>query len=157
MRQPDSSERAFQGDFIRVDVERWPGIGTYEVVRRPDAAAVLPVTPEGDVLLVKQFRPPLRQELTEIPAGLLDVAGEDALSCAARELYEETGYRHETIEFLAGFFSSAGSSDEYSTCSWPGPPRPRLGSPKPGYSCCDYPSDRWSRPRRRAGYATPRR
>lgn len=113
MRRPDSSETAYKGDFIQVDVESWPSIGRYEVVRRRDAAAVLPITPDGDVLLVKQFRPPVRQELTEIPAGLLDVEGEDALSCAARELLEETGYRHETIEFLGGFYSSAGSSDEY--------------------------------------------
>jgi ADP-ribose pyrophosphatase len=113
MRLPDASETAYQGDFVQVDVESWPDIGRYEVVKRRDAAGVLAVTPQGDVLLVKQFRPPIRQELTEIPAGLLDVEGEDALTCAARELLEETGYRHETIEFLAGFYSSAGSSDEY--------------------------------------------
>jgi ADP-ribose pyrophosphatase len=113
MRLPDESQTAYRGDFIQVDVERWPEIGRYEVVKRQDAAAVLPITPEGDVILVKQFRPPIRQELTEIPAGLLDIEGEDALTCAARELLEETGYRHESIDFLGGFYSSAGSSDEY--------------------------------------------
>jgi ADP-ribose pyrophosphatase len=113
MRLPDASQTAYRGDFIQVDVERWPEIGRYEVVKRRDAAAVLPITPEGDVILVKQFRPPIRQELTEIPAGLLDIEGEDALTCAARELLEETGYRHESIDFLGGFYSSAGSSDEY--------------------------------------------
>jgi len=74
---------------------------------------VLPVTPAGDVLLVRQFRPPPRQSLIEIPAGVLDREGEDALTCAARELFEETGYRHETIEFLGGFFTSPGFTDEY--------------------------------------------
>jgi len=74
---------------------------------------VLPVTPSGEVLLVRQFRPPARQVLTEIPAGLLDVAGEDPLSCAARELFEETGFRHEAIEFLGGCYPSAGATDEY--------------------------------------------
>ena len=83
------------------------------MVKRRDAAAVLPITPDGDVILVKQFRPPIRQGLTEIPAGLLDIEGEDALTCAGRELLEETGYRHTSIEFLGGFYSSAGSSDEY--------------------------------------------
>jgi ADP-ribose pyrophosphatase len=113
MRAPVTSRSAYQGEFVQVDVESWPDIGAYEVVKRLDAAAVLPITPEGDVILVKQFRPPIRRELTEIPAGLLDIEGEDALSCAARELWEETGYRHETIDFLGGFYSSAGSSNEY--------------------------------------------
>ena len=65
------------------------------------AAAVLPLTARRPgAVLVKQFRPAVRQVLTEIPAGLLDVEGEDALTCAARELFEETGYRHTAIEFL---------------------------------------------------------
>ena len=106
--------------FLTVDVEAWPGIGRHEVVRHPGAAAVLPVTPTGDVLLVRQFRPAVRQALTEIPAGLLDVEGEDALTCASRELFEETGYRHETIEFLGGYYSSAGFTDEYVHLFWRG-------------------------------------
>ena len=113
MPEPTSVRRAFAGHFLSVDLEDWPGIGAYEVVRHPGAAAVLPITPGGDVILVRQFRPPARQVLTEIPAGLLDVAGEDAITCAARELFEETGYRHETIEFLGGCYPSAGSTDEY--------------------------------------------
>ena len=64
-------------------------------------------------MLVRQFRPAIRSTLTEIPAGLLDVDGEDALTCAIRELFEETGFRHETIEFLGGYYSTAGFSDEY--------------------------------------------
>jgi ADP-ribose pyrophosphatase len=118
MPEPSATRREFAGRRISVDVEEWVGVGTYEIVRHPGAAAVLPITPSGDVLLVKQFRPPVRQTLTEIPAGLLDVEGEDALSCAARELFEETGYRHETIEFLGGYYSSAGSTDEYVHLFW---------------------------------------
>ena len=112
MPEPSHTRTAYQGGWVRVDVEEWPGVGSYEVVRRHDAAAVLALTPGGDVLLVRQFRPPVRQQLVEIPAGLLDVEGEDAVSCASRELFEETGFRHESIEFLGGFYSSAGSSDE---------------------------------------------
>ena len=67
---------------------------------------------------MKQFRPPVRQTLTEIPAGLLDVDGEDALTCAARELFEETGYRHREIEFLGGYYASAGFTDEYVHLFW---------------------------------------
>jgi ADP-ribose pyrophosphatase len=113
MPEPRHTKTVYEGGWVRVDVEEWPGVGSYEVVRRRDAAGVLAVTPEGDVLLVRQFRPPVRQHLTEIPAGLLDVDGEDALACASRELFEETGFRHESIEFLGGFYSSAGFSDEY--------------------------------------------
>jgi ADP-ribose pyrophosphatase len=98
---------------IRVEIEEWGLPYRNEVVRHPGAAGVLPITPEGDVLLVRQFRPAVRATLTEIPAGLLDVVGEDALTCATRELFEETGYRHETIEFLGGYYSSAGFADEY--------------------------------------------
>jgi len=104
--------QAFRGRLIRVEVESWDG-HDYEVVRHPGAAAVLPVTPHGDVVLVRQFRPALGQVLVEIPAGLLDVHGEDALTCAARELFEETGYRHTSLEFVGGIYTSAGFTDEY--------------------------------------------
>lgn len=112
--RPDSSEPAFEGAIFSVVRERWPDTRhPYDIVRHPGAAAVLPVTPDGDVLLVRQFRPAIRQALLEIPAGLLDVREEDALTCAARELFEETGYRHASIEFLGGIYTTAGFSDEY--------------------------------------------
>jgi ADP-ribose pyrophosphatase len=113
MPDPDGSRTLFEGRWVRVDEEEWPGVGAWEVVRTHDAAGVLPVTPEGDVMLVRQFRPPVRHVVTEIPAGLLDVEGEDARSCAARELFEETGFRHTSLEFLAGFHPSAGHSAEF--------------------------------------------
>ena len=116
---PESSEPAYRGAIVSVVRERWPGADhPYDIVRHPGAAAVLPVTPAGEVLLVRQFRPAIRQTLLEIPAGILDVDGEDALSCAARELFEETGYRHTSIEFLGGIFTSAGFSDEYVHLFW---------------------------------------
>ncbi len=100
------------GRLIRVEVHERPG-GAHDVVRHPGSAAVLPITVEGDVLLVRQLRPAIGQRLVEIPAGVLDRPDEDALSCASRELYEETGHRHAAIEFLGGFFPSAGFTDEY--------------------------------------------
>jgi ADP-ribose pyrophosphatase len=103
---------------VRVDVEEWPGLGPWEVVVQPDAAAVLPVTPGGDVLLVRQLRPAVRDLLTEIPAGMLDIVGEDALDCAARELFEETGYRHRSIELLGGVFVSPGSTNHFVHLFW---------------------------------------
>ena len=110
--EPRSAREAFAGRLIRVEVESWDG-HDFEVVRHPGAAAVLPVTPGGDVLLVRQFRPAIRRKLLEIPAGVLDVDGEDPLACAARELFEETGYRHTSLEFLGGIYTSAGFADEY--------------------------------------------
>jgi ADP-ribose pyrophosphatase len=111
--EPAASRRAYRGSFVSVDVESWPGLPEHEVVRHLGAAGVLPILPTGDVLLVHQFRPAIRDALIEIPAGVLDVDGEDALTCATRELFEETGYRHETIAFLGGYYSSAGFTDEY--------------------------------------------
>ncbi len=108
----------FEGSYLRLEVETWPEVGSWEVVRHLGAAAVLPLTPDDQVVLVRQFRPPVRQVLSEIPAGLLDVDGEDALTCAARELLEETGYRHTSIEFLGGYLASPGFTDEYVQVFW---------------------------------------
>jgi ADP-ribose pyrophosphatase len=110
--EPTSAREVYTGHVIRVEIRSRPE-GDHDVVRHPGAAGVVALTPGGDVLLVRQFRPAIGQALVEIPAGLLDRRGEDALSCAARELLEETGYRHEAIEFLGGYFSSAGFTDEY--------------------------------------------
>jgi ADP-ribose pyrophosphatase len=57
--------------------------------------------PDGDVILVRQLRPGIRQALVEIPAELLDQRGEDALPCATCGLLEETGYRHTEIDSSA--------------------------------------------------------
>lgn len=141
MLEPAATHRAFSGRFLAVDVETWDGIGEYEVLRLHDAAAVLPITPTGDVLLVRQLRPPVRQVLTEIPAGVLDVDGEDALSCAARELFEETGYRHAAIEFLGGYFASAGSSDEYVHLFWARTKAEPEGEPEAGIEVRTEPFD----------------
>lgn len=111
--RPRSSRRVFDGAVLALDLEDWGQPYEHEVVRHPGAAGVLPVTGQGEVLLVRQLRPAIGQVLTEIPAGLLDVPGEDALACAARELFEETGFRHTSIEFLGGYYSSPGFTDEY--------------------------------------------
>jgi 8-oxo-dGTP pyrophosphatase MutT (NUDIX family) len=116
--EPLRARRVFDGAVLKLDLEEWGHGYEVEVVHHPGAAAVLPITQDGHVLLVKQLRPPIRGTLTEIPAGLLDVEGEDALTCAARELREETGYTHDTIEFLGGYYASAGFSDEYVHVFW---------------------------------------
>ena len=116
--EPTGSRFAFEGAVLRLAIEDWPGQPPYEVIHHPGASGVLPFLPSNEVLLVKQFRPAVRQVLTEIPAGQLDVEGEDALTCASRELFEETGYRHHAIEFLGGFYPSPGFTDEYVHLFW---------------------------------------
>lgn len=106
------THQAYAGRIVRVEVQSRPE-GPYDIVRHPGSAAVVPITPERDVLLVRQLRPAVGRPLVEIPAGLLDQPEEDALSCAARELFEETGFRHASIEFLGGCFPSPGYTDEY--------------------------------------------
>jgi ADP-ribose pyrophosphatase len=112
MAEPVRSEPLFRGAWVRVDLEEWPGVGAWEVIRPKDAACVLPLTPDGDVVLVRQFRAAARRDILEAPAGLLDVDGEEPIACAARELFEETGFRHASIEPLARVFPSPGLSTE---------------------------------------------
>lgn len=112
MPEPASARRAFDGRHVRVDEEEWPGVGTWEVVRPLDAVCVLPVTPNDDVVLVRQFRPAVRARVLELPAGLLDVDGEDPAACAVRELMEETGYRAVSVRLLGQLHPSVGHSSE---------------------------------------------
>ena len=142
MGEPRSVRTVWRGNFLSVDIEEWEGLGEYEVVHKHDAAAVVPVTPEGDVLLVRQFRPPVRDYLLEIPAGLLDVEGEDALSCAARELFEETGFVHKTIEFLGGVYLSPGFTDEYAHLFWALTEAGPSGEPERGIELVRMPLER---------------
>jgi 8-oxo-dGTP pyrophosphatase MutT (NUDIX family) len=153
--EPQSTREGFAGRLIRVEVESWDG-HDFEVIRHPGAAAVLPLMPDGDVLLVRQFRPAIRRTLVEIPAGILDVDGEDALGCAARELFEETGYRHRSLEFVGGIYTSAGFADEYIHLfeAWTGDRQE--GPPEEGSRCCAGRSTTWSPLRGPAGCATRR-
>ena len=109
--QPSRVERVFDGTLIKVEVEAWPS-GVREVVRHPGACAVVALTAEGEVVLVRQFREAVRQELLEIPAGIFDVDGEDGAGCAARELLEETGYRAVNLTYLAAIYTSPGFANE---------------------------------------------
>lgn len=111
--RPERVDAGFAGDYVRVDIEVWPDLGAYEVIRQAGAAAIVAVTEDGDVLLVRQFRPPIADQLLEIPAGLLDIEGEDAMTCAIRELGEETGHEATDVGFLGGVYVSPGSSDHY--------------------------------------------
>ena len=83
-----------------------------EYVRHPGAVLVVAIDDEERVLLINQYRHPVRMRLWELPAGLLDVPGEDPAAAAARELAEETDVVAERYELLVDYLSSPGGSDE---------------------------------------------
>ncbi len=82
-----------------------------DVVRHPGAVAIVALTDDGRICLVRQYRTALGRVTVEIPAGKLD-AHEDPLDCAERELLEETGMKAEKIAFLTTIASSDGFCDE---------------------------------------------
>ena len=83
-----------------------------EYVRHIGAAAVLPITKEGDALLVRQLRYPFQEALLEIPAGKRDSFTEDPLETAKRELEEETGFVAGKLISLGEYYSSPAILDE---------------------------------------------
>ena len=109
--EPDASRTLFDGRLVRVVVETW-GSREREVVRHPGAAGIVALTSDGEVVLVRQRREAVRQDLLEIPAGILDVPGEAPADCARRELVEETGYRAASVSHLASILTSPGFTDE---------------------------------------------
>ena len=112
-----SSEDVFDGNLLHVkkDTVRLPNgnIAYREWIKHPGASAVVPVTPEGRLIFVRQYRYPIQQVTLEIPAGKLDAEGEDPLDCARRELSEETGYQAEKYTFLTKLATTVGFSDEF--------------------------------------------
>lgn len=83
------------------------------VSHRKGAAAVVAVTDEGKVLMVRQNRPSIERITLEIPAGSRDSVEEDTKICAARELEEETGYRSENLSFLISLKTTVAFCDEF--------------------------------------------
>ncbi len=111
------SEDIFDGTLLHVrhDTVRLPNgkEGVREWIRHPGAAAVLPLLPDGNVILVRQYRHPIGKVTLEVPAGKLDAEGEDPLHCARRELSEETGYTAEQYDKLTTIATTVGFSNEY--------------------------------------------
>ena len=82
-----------------------------EVAEHPGGAVVVPLFEDGSVLLVRQYRYPVKKELYELPAGKLD-PGEQPEHCAARELEEETGYLASTMKKLTAIYTTPGFCSE---------------------------------------------
>jgi len=111
-----SSQIIYEGAILklRLDSVRLPDgkQAKREVVEHSDAVAIVAVDEGNNILLVKQFRKPVEQELLEVPAGCID-PGEEATTTVSREMREETGYKPNKVKRLGGFYSSPGFCTEY--------------------------------------------
>jgi ADP-ribose pyrophosphatase len=119
MRRSDTSAETlvWSGRFLEMHVAPFGQHGHWEYVRRRgdiEAAVILARTDDGEIVLVEQFRPPIGCSCIELPAGLVgdDVAGEQALQSARRELAEETGFAAEQWHYVGPFASSPGMVGE---------------------------------------------
>lgn len=100
-------------DVVRDTIDFAPGVRfDREYVRHTGAVAVLALDDQDRVLLIRQYRHPAGGRLWEIPAGLLDIDGEDPQQAALRELAEESGWGADRIEPLLVLRPSPGGSDE---------------------------------------------
>ncbi len=110
------SDTVFRGRVITLrtdDVQMSDGsVSRREVVEHPGAVAVVAIDEHDNVVLVHQYRHPVRGYLYELPAGLLDVAGESALDAAKRELFEEAALSAQRWDVLLDIYSSPGMTDE---------------------------------------------
>jgi ADP-ribose pyrophosphatase len=84
---------------------------SYDLVVHGNAVTIVPVTPEGDILFVRQYRLGSEGDLLELPAGMLE-SGEDPLESANREVREETGMAARRMELLGSFYMGAGYCTE---------------------------------------------
>jgi ADP-ribose pyrophosphatase len=84
---------------------------TREVITHPGSVVVLPVLPDGRILMIRQYRYATRQYLWELVAGRID-AGESPRKAAARELIEETGYRAKRFRIFLDVFPTPGFLEE---------------------------------------------
>ena len=110
-----SSVYIYQGEIInlRHDKVKLPDDRETirEIVEHPGAVAILALTEKKEIVMIRQFRKPADEVLWELPAGTLE-EGEDLVSCARRELEEETGYYPRKIKKLITFFSTPGFCNE---------------------------------------------
>ncbi|MGK5739841.1 NUDIX domain-containing protein [Micromonospora sp. URMC 103] len=111
-----SREQRWSGRIFDVVTEEvtMPGGGTgrRDIVRHVGAVAVVALDDAGQVVLIRQYRHPVGRHLWELPAGLMDVSGEDLPAAAARELAEEADLTAGRMDVLVDLHSSPGFTDE---------------------------------------------
>lgn len=110
-----SSERVYRGAVWNVRSESFRYNGedlVRQFVAHPGAAGIVAIDGDDRVLLIQQYRHPIRHRDWEVPAGLLDVEGEEPLEAARRELREEADLVAERWEPLVSVFTTPGGNDE---------------------------------------------
>lgn len=110
-----SQERVLKSYVWDVVRERFEYAGTEltrDFVEHPGAAGVVALDENDRVLLIQQYRHPIRHRDWELPAGLLDIPGEDPQQAAARELAEEAGLAAEKYEHLVSLWTTPGGNSE---------------------------------------------
>ena len=114
--EPLDSELLVDGALLKAHRDRVRTPDGSESVREwidhPGASAIVPLFDDGDTILVRQFRYPPRRTFLEVPAGKIDVPGEDPSGVAARELEEETGWKADAFQHLASTYPCIGYSNE---------------------------------------------
>ena len=114
-----SREEIFKGHIVhlvRDDITLPNGApAKREVCLHNGAVCVVPLTAAGEIIMERQFRYPLNEVITEIPAGKLDSKTEDRLAAAKRELEEETGYTADEWISLGDYYPAAAYTDEIIT------------------------------------------
>lgn len=107
---------AYDGHFLKVQrdtVKLSDGkLTTREYIKHPGAVVILPLFNDDEVLLERQYRYPLDRVFIEFPAGKID-AGEDHLTCAKRELQEETGYTARSWQHVCTIHNAIAYADEH--------------------------------------------
>ncbi len=110
-----STQSIYEGSIINVErltVELPNGrLAPRDIVRNPGASVVVPITDDGEIILVEQYRKPNDKVFIELPAGKLD-KGEAPELCAARELKEETGYTAHTLKKILTLHPAPAFADE---------------------------------------------
>ncbi|MCL4240343.1 MAG: NUDIX hydrolase [Dehalococcoidia bacterium] len=116
-----STETAYAGRLFNVSLDRIEmdgGVIAFrETIRHPGAVCMVPVTADGNLLFVTQYRHAAGRRLLELPAGTLE-PGEEPLAAVSRELQEEVGQRPGRVEGLGGFYvARRGTRPSTSTCT----------------------------------------
>ncbi|RCX19305.1 ADP-ribose pyrophosphatase [Anaerobacterium chartisolvens] len=110
-----SKEHIYDGSIIKVDslTVMLPNgkEAKRDIISHPGGAVVIPISSDGCLYMVRQYRKAVDMELLELPAGKLDY-GEDPKVCAIRELKEETGLEAGSIRYMAGIYSTPGFCNE---------------------------------------------
>ena len=112
---PENEPVLYQGRIFKVVERTQMGRSgkklVRQVVKHPGAVGIVPILPDGRVLLIEQYRITFQKNIFEIPAGTREV-GEEPLATAKRELVEETGYSADKMERLTAIYTSPGVLQE---------------------------------------------